>query len=199
MLELDPAKLPAFADLEADPMDYHNGPTGLDAESVGTMVQRISDGMLAPFTPEQVAEVAALEPEDFEPVLREKLDGIHLSARSSTIFDARALALHQTFQHFVGVARQPVEDALDAQALDLYLAQAVAGLPSRFTVEQRRVLADTVMMLSPDELAAALRLDIGRLQSWRINNQGPRFLKGVSARNSVRYPVAAVAEWLASL
>ena len=195
MIELDPSKLPAYveiADADAGP----NGPALLDRETVLAMAAKVGAGILVPFADSQVQRITTLEPEDFYLVFRGNLDSIRLRAKSSSLFDARALALHLTFQHFAEVERQPIDEPLAVEPLEVYLARAVSRLPERFTTEQRLLLADTVMMLTPEELADALRVDKGRLQSWRMNRQGPRFVKGVGARNAVRYAVADVAAWL---
>lgn len=56
--------------------------------------------------------------------------------------------------------------------------------------------AEPVELLTPEEVADALRLKVGTLRSWRYRGEGPPYIKVAGSHQLVRYPAADFRSWL---
>lgn len=190
-----PASMAAFAPADVSgTVDF--GPGFLDAETVQALHDAVAAGTFALdpqwATPLGEATNALLETKFLERLRRSPMSG------SAPTLHHRRLALFEAIREIGS------EGAIPGFGFGVHNVTRCIGDIETWMEGKRQELAQLglddaaltrmLIMLTPPQLAAMLQTSETNLATWRDSNRGPGYAK-ISQR-SVRYPVAAVLDWL---
>jgi hypothetical protein len=174
------------------------GPEWIDAATVARFAELVENGIL----------FFEFDPTDLMREAGDTLDALfalHLSEPSSNRFavDHRAFALNKAVKELVA-RRAPAKAAPQLQVpraignLEMYLQEKRVEYSYLSPIDSD-LLFDAAFLLDPKRVEWLTGVSIGQLAAWRSAGSGPRFLKVAGERSSVRYPAAALLEWLGAL
>jgi hypothetical protein len=177
-------------------VDY--GPPMIDVQTVTRFVDLIESGIVT-FEMSD-SELTALLADAGEQL--DALFELHLASPSTNRFvvDHRAFALVQAARELVARSlpsappTQVMDDVPRAIGnLEVFMAEFAS---SHLEVDPALL---ALQQVEPFVVSALIGASEGQLATWRSNNVGPRFVKLAAHKRSIRYPAAALLEWLESI
>lgn len=181
------------------------GPEWIDKMTVARFAELVESGILFYDADPTALMVAAGDRLD-------ALFALELSAPSSNRYalDHRAFALGRAVNTLVAEARGANPRGHDTKVtnvprsignLEIYMAQAREKFTAsaRWSEESTAIIFGDAYLLTPPQVTQLIGVATGQLAAWRSENTGPRYLKLIGQRSSIRYPAVALLDWLGAL